>query len=145
MTLLFKNRPADPTRYQMDLAIDVREKEIRVRAGTIRDNGRELTLMEDETFELETRPQQTLVLAYLVVDKASDRLRVMVDEFVVGQDDRPYTFREGGPYEVIQRLFQGTIPPHCQTFEDAEIHVFRYVQAEAPKDGGKNGHIEDKP
>jgi hypothetical protein len=143
MPLLFKDRPADLTRYRIDLVVDVREREIRVRAGSILDNGREFTLREDETFELETRPQPTLIKAYLVVDKASNRLRLLLDEFVVGEDDQPYIFNEDGPYQVIQPLFHGSIPPQCRSFDDAEIHVFRYVQAAPPKSENETRDIKD--
>lgn len=116
---------------EVDLKVEVSGMTITVKAGEAKWCGRDVSLVEDKTYEVEVEPDGRAVIGHLVEDD-SGGISVLVDE--VGQDDIPFNFFES-QYASVMRLFLCDVSGGASSIEDAPMKTYKVVQPPDPEGG----------
>jgi hypothetical protein len=114
MPITYKYNEAVLSSYFLDLDVVVENSgtSIKVPAGSFTIEGEPRILDEDWEWDLPTSRSHSLtVLGYLVQDKESGDIQVLVDEFWNDGEDELFIFENSSPYKLLVELYGFTIQP----------------------------------
>jgi hypothetical protein len=114
---------------EVDLVVSMSGMRVTVAAGGARWGGRDVSLGEDFECDLDVEAEGREVTGHLVVERATGRAMVLVDE--VDDDDLAYNFA-GSPYDSVCCLFSCYVPPGADSLDGVNVTVYRVVEPERP-------------
>lgn len=102
---------------------------IAVRAGAFRVGSVDLEFLEDQLWELLSPPSViTYVTGYIVREKSTGDLFLLVDNVHMDGEDDTYRFNEGSPYSLLHRLYRFVLPPATASLAGLDISVIHVVK-----------------
>ncbi len=109
--------------HDMDLVIEQTDPlEIAVRAGSLRFEGVDTGLDQDESFALTTRPTAAQIIGYVVQDKQdNDAIHVFVDEILLDEEDEAFVFNHQDRYKLLAYLYRAVIPANTSDLTDVPL------------------------
>lgn len=119
-----------PSRHAMDFPVTFAGTVITVGAGTMKFNGVDWPLLEDEVFAVINRPEVTEIVAYIVIDRGTvpaGELRVFVDDVIQDDVDVRHKFERGGSLELVAYLYRVTIPGGTTDVSALDYHRWRII------------------
>lgn len=136
MPIKYKYNAAVPTSYDVHIDVSVVQpagRVVLIKAGTFTVGGVLHSLSEDWEWELPlNRGHSLTVLGFLVKEKDTGDIQVLIDEFWNDGSDELYQFTMDCPFEPLVELFEFTVKPEDgNSLDDVEITV-RHSQAYVP-------------
>lgn len=108
-----------------------------VRAGAFRLLGENMVLAEDAEWEFTQQPTERMWAdGFIVRDRSTGEVAVLVDEFTYGEGGERYDFNSG-PYELVHYLFRFDIPAGMASLESVICFVEHIV--EVVEEEGEDG------
>jgi len=111
----------------MDLEVSVEGMEISVVGGKVTLGevvgtvpSAACTIVSDDDYPVS-------VFGYVVQDRESGKLDLLVDEVAVERGDRRYRFSESGPYRLLNRLFHMNVPAGATDLSEVLVTVWKIV------------------
>ena len=102
---------APPGAHELDLAVNISGDTITIPAGPFRAAGVDYALSDDEMYTAVSRPHETEVIGYIVLDTQNgNEPRLFVDEIQNDGVDAPYDFGRSGDFILLFYLFQFILP-----------------------------------
>ena len=140
MPIVTKAQHSLPKVTDVALAVSVENQmDIRVAAGTFKIARTDYALADDNVHTVTADPTDpTDVHGYLVRDKASGDIELLVDEAVLDGLGEAYWF-SGGPKEQLYRLFTIRVPAGSTDISGETLNVWTTVQPTAEA-GGPGAH-----
>ena len=116
---------AKSTHHDCCLEVDLVDLVVVVRAGTVRYQEEDYPLGDDSEYTVSPDAEMTTTIqAYLVREKATGSIDVLVDD-MVGPNDVRYVFLPGDPYELLFYLYELSVPPAAASLEEASVKLYR--------------------
>ena len=117
-------------RHAMDFPVTLSGATITVGAGTMKYNGVDWPLLDDEVFTVVNRPDETEIVAYIVIDRGTvpaGELRVFVDDVIQDGIDVRHKFERSERYELVAYLYRVTIPGGTTDVSTLDYHRWRII------------------
>ena len=120
-------------RYAFDLAVSVSKWALMVAGGTVRFGGEDLELAAQEHRMHRNMQEDQVVQVFIVRDKESGEVGLLVDEFPASEAEGSYVFQPDHPHELLDKLLDMKVPAKASSLEEAELTVRRIIGSEAPE------------
>lgn len=112
--------------HAVDLTYQVVGMIITVKAGTLRIIGRDVVFTEDFGHEVPSSSVERYLKGFLVRNKTTDEITVVVDEILLDGTDEPFDFKTSD-YESLMTLYEMAIPADTVSLEALELKTFAQV------------------
>lgn len=118
----------DPSKQtQVDLLVEVSGLNITVKAGSMVIAGKPVVLSKDTVYKASTHAQLSWLRGFLVRERTTGNVTVLVDEYVVDGEDSPFEFLPTCPYDPLYALYAAKVPSGTTDLANADFTLFRHV------------------
>lgn len=116
---------ARPEMNGLNLNVSQDNDTVTVEAGLFKIAGQDYELDQVWTFQATSRPNMTVVMGYLVQDKTTEVVSMVIDEFV--QDGVDVRWVGDPNLNVLEELFWIKVPENVTNLDDIEVQVLRQI------------------
>ena len=123
MSITRKVSRSPASQHRVSLVVTAERAALHVGAGSVVVSGIEYALSSEQTYTLTTRALRTQVIGYLVRNRDSGAVAVLVDEIVTDGADVPFDFA-GSRWEQLHMLYSFAVPANVDDLTDLAIDVW---------------------
>lgn len=131
MSVVDINVAADPLVHVLDVVLTVDLMSIEIPEFTFKIEGSDYTLSGGATVNVVADPSySTQVWGYLALDlNDSNNVVLVVDEILDDGVDLPFIFDGSTDYQLLERLFEVTVPSGTTDLSGLALHRWRLISA----------------
>jgi len=112
---------------QVDLTVEVSGMTVTVKSGSVKVAGKDFVLAKDVTYTASTHAQLSWLRGFIVKERTTGAVTILVDEYVVDGEDSPFEFLPTCPYDPLYALYSVKVSASTTDLANADLILYRHV------------------